>query len=521
MKRFADLVDRLTFTDRDDRKLALLADYFRTVPDPDRGYALGVLIGALPMPRVSSATLRGLALERIDPVLFDLSHDFVGDLAESVALIWPNDPAKSTPLTLAAVVERLHAAGKAERPGQLAVWLNRLPGPQRWLLLKLATNGLRVNVSPHLARQALARLGGVDLGAIEAVWQALTPPYRDLFAWLDGNGSPPTAPAIAGYRPMMPVQQIDDDAVEKLDPALSHAVWTCDGLRCQLVLEGAVARLYGPHGDDLSARFPDLLDGLEGDAVLDGELLVVRNGLPGDTNDLQQRLKRKRPTAAVLADYPVTFRAFDLLARHGEDIRALELAKRLECLRDWRGATGFMGIELAPNVDFADWAALGETRTAAPPGTAGILLRRLDRPYDRSDAGTVWHLWRHPPQSVRALLLYVECEGNGRSGPPGSGTVALWQQDRLVPIGRVAFEFDDMDLDRLTAWVREHARERYGPVTQVAPDLVVDVAFDAVLPAPRRKAGLTLHNARLSRILWDAPATQAQSIDELTSIIAP
>src|SRR5712672_4454188 len=185
MNRFAALLDRLAYEPGRNAKLRLLTDYFRTTPDPERGYALAAITGALSFRHAKPGLIRTLIAERTDPVLFELSYDYVGDLSETVALMWPADPAKrpNAVPSLSEVIETLSTLGKSQLPAQLARWLNGLDETGRWALLKLVTGGLRIGVSARLAKTAAAGVGDKDPHEIELMWRGLAPPYTDLFAW--------------------------------------------------------------------------------------------------------------------------------------------------------------------------------------------------------------------------------------------------------------------------------------------------------------------------------------------------
>ncbi|MEI8152468.1 MAG: ATP-dependent DNA ligase, partial [Hyphomicrobiales bacterium] len=141
MNKFAKLLDRLAYEPGRNNKLRLIADYLRTTPDPERGFALAALTGALSFQHAKSGLIRTLIAERTDPVLFELSYDYVGDLSETVALMWPADPAKRPNAipSLSDVIETLSTLGKAQLPSQLARWLDGLDETGRWALLKLVT----------------------------------------------------------------------------------------------------------------------------------------------------------------------------------------------------------------------------------------------------------------------------------------------------------------------------------------------------------------------------------------------
>ena len=191
MKQFAELLDRLAYTPSRNDKLRLLADYFAATPDPDRGWTLAALTDGLffrlPLRRILGEMIEA----RIDPVLFGLSRDYVGDTAETIALIWPGAEASTQAPRLDDIVQELKRAMPSEVPGLLSHWLDGLDATERWALLKLLTGALRVGVSARLAKTALAEWSKVPLTEIEEVWHGLRPPYTELFAWLSGAGPRP------------------------------------------------------------------------------------------------------------------------------------------------------------------------------------------------------------------------------------------------------------------------------------------------------------------------------------------
>src|SRR5256885_2942472 len=197
MKRFAELLDRLAYEPARNNKLRLITDYLRSTADPDRGWAMAALTGALSFQYAKPGIIRTLIAERADPVLFALSYDYVGDLSETVALMWPV-PAEAIrsnrELTLSDVIDTLSTLGKAQLPGQIARWLDMLDETGRWALLKLLTGGLRVGGSARLAQTPAAAPGNKDPQEIELIWPGLAPPYVDFFAWLQARAVHPVDP---------------------------------------------------------------------------------------------------------------------------------------------------------------------------------------------------------------------------------------------------------------------------------------------------------------------------------------
>src|ERR1700681_4179514 len=334
MNRFAELLDRLAYEPARNNKLRLITDYFRSTPDPERGWALAALTGALSFPHAKAGLIRSLIAERTDPVLFELSYDYVGDLSETVALMWPADPAKrpNAVPSLSEVIETLSTLGKTQLPAQLARWLDALDEIGRWALLKLVTGALRIGVSARLAKTAAAALGGKDAQEIDLIWPGLAPPYAELFAWLEGRTEKPASSDPAPFRPPMLAHALEDTNLAALDPAEFIAEWKWDGIRVQAATarrDGAIiARLYSRTGEDISKSFPDLVDALRLPGAIDGELLIMRDGLGQSFNALQQRLNRKTVTGKLVAEFPAHLRAYDLLADGDEDLRELPFVER-------------------------------------------------------------------------------------------------------------------------------------------------------------------------------------------------
>src|SRR3954452_21631774 len=301
MNSFAELLDRLAYEPGRNNKLRLITAYFRETEDPDRGYALAALTGALSFKHAKPGLIRDLIASRTDPVLFGLSYDYVGDLSETVALMWPkamgvhNNP---PPPTLTEVVTTLRTLGKTELPKQLERWLDELDETGRWALLKLVTGALRIGISARLAKTAAAALGDKDPHEVELIWPGLSAPYLDLFAWLEGRAEKPINRDPAPFRPVMLAYAIEDSDFAALDPADYIAEWKWAGIRVQAVsgLDGeadVVARLYSRSGEDITGSFPDLVPSLRLPGAIDGELLILREGRVQSFNVLQQRLNRK------------------------------------------------------------------------------------------------------------------------------------------------------------------------------------------------------------------------------------
>jgi len=549
LRRFAELLDRLSLTASRKAKLVLLRDYLRSTPDPDRGWALAALTGDLTFSAAKPAMIRKAAEARVDPVLFGWSYDYVGDLAETVALIWPSDPdhRPNREPSLGEVVDALQGAGRQEAPRLIEGWLNALEPKGRWALLKLVTGGLRVGVSARLARTATAMMrpdavsapptpeGGeqaavlppVAVADIEEVWHGLSAPYGDLFAWLEGRGERPSAEASGRFRPVMLATALDEATdMPRLDPTDFVAEWKWDGVRVQAVREGGVTRLYSRTGDDISAAFPDVIQALTFEGAVDGELLVVRDGAVASFGDLQQRLNRKTASARLMQDYPAAILAYDLLAEGEQDVRALPLTERRERLERLVAEHTGDRLALSPLLTHATWDDLAALRADPPVGAAaeGLMLKRRDSAYVAGRPKGPWFKWKRDPHVIDAVLMYAQRGHGKRSGFYSDYTFGVWTEEgALTPVGKAYFGFTDEELKQIDKFVRDHTTDRFGPVRAVRAErdfgLVLEIAFEGLQRSTRHKSGVAMRFPRVSRIRWDKPAREADTLETVLDLL--
>jgi DNA ligase-1 len=497
--------------------------------------------------------VRALIAGRVDPALFALSYDYVGDLSETVALLWPapetpvESRGRNTPHapTLSDVVETLRVTGKLDLPAQLASWLDLLDEKGRWALLKLITGGLRIGVSARLAKSSVAALGAVSANDIEEVWHGLAPPYLDLFAWIEGRGERPQTRDPAPFRTPMLAHAIEEADFASLTPSDFLAEWKWDGIRVQIVCglhaDGAPARrLYSRTGEDISAAFPDLIDALAGEAfgdvALDGELLVVREGLVQPFGVLQQRLNRKSVSAKLVSEFPMRVRVYDLLFESGAHLRSRPFAARRARLEDFCGRRLDAPIDLSPLVPFATWDDLALARKnpanagAGPDAEAieGVMLKRRDSVYVPGRPTGPWWKWKRDPMNVDAVLMYAQRGHGKRSSFYSDYTFGLWRAgpkgDELVPVGKAYFGFTDEELREIDRYVRANTIDRHGPVRVVRATqdegLVFEIAFEGVNRSARHKSGVALRFPRIARIRRDKPAREADRLEALEKLIA-
>lgn len=541
MKAFAELLDRLAYEPRRNGKLRLLITYFQQTPDPERGLALAAITGGLDFKNAKPALIRGLVEARTDPVLFRLSYDYVGDMSETIALIWPADHGVNMPPpTLEEVVDALASTGKAEMPALITRWLDTLDETGRWALLKLITGGLRIGVSARLAKTAVAGLGDLKPNDIEEVWHGLLAPYENLFAWAEGKGERPENDDPAPFAPAMLAHPIEDGDFDKLDASDFIAEWKWDGIRVQAASgtgkDGArVRRLYSRTGDDISRAFPDLVDALPDNATLDGELLVLIDGRVQTFNTLQQRLNRKTVSKKLLESHPAHMRVYDVLRLDGEDVRGLAFAERRERLEELIARHNHPRLDLSPMVPFADWDRLGKARGnpafhgAGEDADAveGVMIKRADSTYVPGRPKGPWWKWKRDPMLIDAVLMYAQRGHGKRSSLYSDYTFGVWKPGEdgpmLVPVGKAYFGFTDEELRKIDSFVRKHTVNRFGPVREVIhgqdAGMVLEVAFEGLQRSTRHKSGVAMRFPRISRLRWDKPPREADTLETVMALL--
>lgn len=519
MNQFAELLNTLYFTYSHRDKMALLHQYFTTTPDPERGYALAIMANTLEFPTFGRTLINELIEKEIDPVLFAYSYDYVGDLSDTIALLWPTHDSAGTLPKLSELIATFNQLPKQAIRDFLADLLNRADTTERWALLKLGTGSLRIGVSARFLKKTLADYGQVPVEDIEKIWHGLKPPYEALFAWLEKKSELPSVDDHLFFHPVMLSHPLNENDIDQIDWQQFVFERKYDGIRVQAVVTANGKALYSRTGDDISHSFPDLLASFKTRVILDGELVIKTEKGIGSFNDLQQRLNRKSLTNKLITESPAAMILYDILSMDGLDLRALPFIERRQALEQW------FAHHPADNLILSDLLTLNPAKTLhhlkqeilneAHPAVEGLMLKRKQSPYLAGRPKGHWYKWKRDPLTVDAVLMYAQRGQGKRSSYYSDYTFGLWQDDRLLPVGKAYFGFTDAELLKLDHWVRNHTLQRFGPVREVAKELVLEVAFDAVQHSSRHKSGVAMRFPRINRIRWDKPAAEADVLSTL------
>ncbi|MGR3511349.1 MAG: ATP-dependent DNA ligase [Paracoccaceae bacterium] len=529
MKRFAALFQALDQTTKTTAKVAALAEYFQTAPDPDKLWTIALFSGRRPKRAITVTKLREWAAEQagIPLWLFEESYPIVGDLAETIALVLP--PAQGAEdRSLAEQIDEIKALAIADEAARksaiLAAW-DRYDTAQRFVFNKLITGGFRMGVSQKLMTRALARATGIEEAELAhrlmGDWTPDTTDFQRLI--LDPD---PEADLSKPY-PFYLAYQLDDGVESLGDPSEWAAEYKWDGIRGQVILRGGTHFTWSRGEELMTDRFPELAmlaDYVPEGTVLDGELLAWDHAedAPQSFNALQKRIGRKTVPKKLLAEAPVVLRAYDVLEQDGRDMRPQPFAERRRALEAIVASVPHEApLRLSETLTFDTWDALGTQRAIARDlGAEGVMLKRKDSPYRDGRKKGDWWKWKLDPLVIDAVMIYAQA-GHGRRATLFTDfTFAVWSGNDLVPFTKAYSGLTDAEFREITAWVKKNTLERFGPVRSVKAEHVFEIAFEGIQESTRHKSGVALRFPRMSRWRKDKPVGEANTLEDLKAMLA-
>jgi len=541
MQRFCQLYEALDATTRTNAKVAALARYFEAVPAEDAAWAVFFLTGQRLKRLISGRMLRAWALQRtgLPDWLIDEAYAAVGDSAETVALLLDRgEPIAAEPLPLHRWMEErilpLRGLADEHQYALVSSWWQELPRGQLFVLNKLLTGAFRVGVAKLLVIRALAEVAGLPRTVLAhrlmGRWQPTAAWYRGLMA-AEGTSDDRSRPypfflaSPLAESPLVRKQAADDAAsveLERLGPLAEWLVeWKWDGIRGQLIRRGSEVFVWSRGEELITERFPELVQmaaRLPDGVVLDGEVLAWDDAGVLPFAVLQRRIGRDRLTPRMLREAPVSFLAYDLLEHEGVDLRPLPLAERRARLE--RLAATAERLQLSPEVRALGWEALGRLRDEARERRVeGLMLKRRSSAYGVGRQRGDWWKWKVDPLTLDAVLVYAQAGSGRRASLFTDYTFAVWRNDELVTIAKAYSGLSEQEIARLDRWIRGHTTERFGPVRQVEPVQVFELAFESINPSSRHKSGVALRFPRIARWRTDKLARDADRLEQVHALL--
>jgi DNA ligase-1 len=534
MRAFAALYQRLDRTSATGEKLKALSDYFQSAAPEDAAWALWLLsggkVGGTKVRIATSAELRAWAAQAsgLPDWLVDASHEQVGDLAETLALLLddPSQAAASNGLGLSYWIEKrilpvANADPFVRQQLVVATW-RELPFAERLIFNKLLTGALRIGVSHGLVQKALAAMSGIDVAIIaQRVMGKWIPSAQFMHELL--------SPAAVADNPAAPYPFFLASPLTQSPAELGsiehwQLEWKWDGIRVQLIRRGNTRVIWSRGEERLDGRFPEIelaLATLKRDVVIDGELLAWRPGeeLPLPFAALQTRIQRRKPGPKMLEQAPVRVVTYDVLEIDGVDVREQPLVERRrmleEIVEEWDGPLVTTSAINRPQ-SWDEAAALRDQARAR--GVEGLMLKRLNSPYRHGRKRGDWWKWKVDPLVIDAVLIYAQSGHGRRSTLFTDYTFGLWEGERLVPVAKAYSGLTDEEILKLDRWIRANTTERFGPVRAVEPIHVFELGFEAVNASTRHKSGVAVRFPRILRWRVDKPAAEADRLATLKAL---
>jgi len=538
MEDFARLYAELDATTSTHAKLDALKRYFAVAAPADAAWAAYFLAGGRPRQAVPARVLRQMAIERagIDDWLFEECYQAVGDLAETIAHVLPPPRTKSS-AGLAEWIEQrllpLRGMPPDEIGERLAGYWDELDWSGRFLLTKLIGGGFRVGVSRLSVIRALAEVAGVEPKAVAQRIVGYTGiaaiPSAASFSALIASGPDGVSDAGQPY-PFFLAHQLND-APDTLGPVDQWMVeWKWDGIRGQLVKRAGAIWLWSRGEELVTERFPEfhaLQARIPDGTVIDGEIVVWKDGRVRPFAALQTRIGRKSLPAKILAEAPAAMLAYDLLEENGADLRMLPQHERRARLELLVPSIGDEHLQISPLVSLPTWDAYARLRAESRSrGVEGFMLKRRDARYGvgRTKESGTWWKWKIDPMTIDAVLIYAQ-RGHGRRASLYTDyTFAVWSEEaeggrRLIPFAKAYSGLSDEEIKEVDAIIRKTTIEKFGPVRSVTPTLVFELGFEGIARSPRHKSGIAVRFPRILRRRIDKPVDEADTLDNLNALL--
>lgn len=490
---------------------------------------------------MSSQRLREIASDIVNlpPWLIDESKSIVGDTAETLALLLP-DPIERSHKTLSewmVWLENLRTLKEEPARQEHAIkeaWKS-LNAEERFVFNKLITGGFRLGIAIRTVIKALARDQECEEGqialALSGQWDPMQLTFKELMARGQGSDLSIPYPFYLAYPlPNGPAAKDDDQqqALKELGAITHYQIeWKWDGIRGQLIRRKGKVFLWSRGSELISDSFPELIHAGESfneDVVLDGEIVAYRDTIE-PFEQLQRRLGRKQPSKNMISNVPVRFIAYDLLERHGKDLRKETLKTRRNHLEQFMRQHQLDKTMISDTIKVNTWSHLVDLHKQSRQYHAeGFMIKSIESPYREGRKRGDWWKWKVNPMTVDAVLLYANRGSGRRANLYSDYTFAVWSSDdkntrTLLPFAKAYSGLTDKEITEVDKFVKKNTKERFGPVRSVVPQLVMEIGFEDIRKSTRHKSGFAVRFPRIMRWRKDKPLDEIDSMDRLQHLL--
>lgn len=525
MKLFADLFIQLDQTTKTNTKIAALTHFLEQAEEDDKLWAIALLTGKRPRRNVKTSFLREWSAEmaEIPDWLFEESYHVVGDLAETIALVLPQNESNSEKTLkdwMEMLIDLKAEADQTKKAAILKAW-QELDQQERFVFNKLITGGFRIGVSQKLMVKALAKYTNQDESILAHRLMGKWHPQQTTFQELlleDRKADDYSRPY-----PFYLAYPLEDDPEELGAEEEWQAEHKWDGIRGQLIVRGDQLFVWSRGEELVTDKYPEyevLKNALPNGTVIDGEILAFDGENPLPFNVLQKRIGRKNVSKKLLEQAPVCLMAYDLLEYEGEDFRNQPMEIRRKKLEEVVRKADEKVLQISPTVQAHSWEELAKERAGArAKGSEGLMLKRRNSVYKVGRKRGDWWKWKVDPLTIDAVMIYA-MRGHGRRANLYTDyTFAVWKGAELVPFTKAYSGLTDKEFRQVDRFVKKNTIERFGPVRSVKPELVFEIAFEGIAPSNRHKSGVALRFPRMQRWRTDKPASEANTLEDLYQLL--
>lgn len=517
---------RLDQSNKTSDKIEALKAYFLSAPDGDRLWTMALFTHRRPKRQVNIRLLREWCCEwsGIPDWLFEESYQTVGDLAETLSLLLPvtgQQQDYSLSHWIQYLIDLENLDGNAKKEKILHAW-QIMDKAEQFIFFKLITGGFRVGVSQNLMTNAVAE--AFDLEKTEVAhrimgdWHPQNISFEELIlAKKPGDDLSRPYPFFLAY----PLERDLPSSGELSDWQIE---WKWDGIRGQIIQREGQVFIWSRGEELVTEKFPELramaLELPEG-TVLDGEIIAFSAGMPLPFSVLQTRIGRKSLSKKFLQEAPVSFIAYDILEYSGIDYRQIPMQERRQVLEQLTKGIQNDRLEISSLVEAKSWEDLIQLQKESRLRMAeGFMIKKKDSSYEVGRKKGSWWKWKIEPLTIDGVLLYAQ-KGHGRRADLYTDyTLAVWKGEKLVPFVKAYSGLTDAEIREVDKFVKQNTLEKFGPVRTVKPGLVFEIAFEGIQESPRHKSGIALRFPRIQRWRVDKPIEEANTLDDLKSLLS-
>lgn len=525
MKAFAQLIHSLDSTNKTNQKLEAIQHFLDEATENDKLWFLALFTGKRPKRNVPTLLMKQWAMQEagLPEWLFQEAYASVGDLAETLSLVLP-EPSSYIERTLSEwmdLILKLNDAAEEQKKEFVLTSWKQLPHLERFIFNKLLGGSFRVGISSKSLINAIAKYYQLDANAVTHAimgdWNRNDVSFEKLVkgTYADTQLSKPY-PFCLAY-PL----ETEAEALGDINDWQVEYKW--DGIRGQLIKRNGKVFIWSRGEELVTVQFPEVKEALlllEGDFVLDGELLPYKEQQVLNFSELQKRLNRKNISKKILEEIPVVVFAYDILEWEGQDIREKPMSERRKYLEQLLNPQAPDKIFLSPVVQTNNWETLASLRADARNiNSEGLMLKYKQSSYHAGRKKGDWWKWKINPLTLDAVLIYAQKGSGRRSGHYTDYTFAVKDGDKLVTIAKAYSGLTDKEIQEVSRFVNKNALEKFGPVRTVKPELVFEIAFEGIGFSNRHKSGVALRFPRIARWRKDKTVNDIDTIDNIKKLI--